>query len=615
MVERCQIRDYRTRAAKATQASPSVSSTDLNQQRAVERAVSFLDDAEGAVEGEGGDHRTYVVACRLKDYGVAQDVAFALLASKWNNKCSPPWPLDELERKVRNAYEYGIEPIGESAPERDFDRVGTQDVGSTSHSEGNGKAANGVMDELEATASRSPVLSMNEHYAFVQVGGGHRILWETQDEAGRDTVIHLSEQTFHRMHAAKGIMIGKTTRKVSQVWMEHPERRTFDRGIVFMPGHSAPPGYYNHWRGWPRGELGENEKVRPEWRAAVDRWLEHIHENIVEGNDDYFRWLVSWFAQIVQRPDVCSPVALALRGGRGTGKNSVMLPIQRLLGSYAVLTSNRRYLTSNFNSHLERCLLLVLDEAYWSGDKAAEGTLKDLITGGTHVIEHKGKEPYTVANLTRVALLSNEDWVVPAGHDERRYAVFELGTGRKQDRAYFQAMMDGFNAHGGGGYRLLMRELRAWDCVDTTAAPATRALGRQKLQSLPAEAAWWFTCLSEETIAGFDFDGWPEEIEFKILHESFVRWAKREGFRFFGRHTPSSFSRKLREFCSEIQMTRPRRNNEKRKRHISLPELEVCKTRFEDFIGHPVEWADAQNVSEADQRIRTRTTQVVDLLK
>jgi hypothetical protein len=47
--------------------------------------------------------------------------------------------------------------------------------------------------------------------------------------------------------------------------------------------------------------------------------------------------------------------------------------------------------------------MFALDEAFWSGDKQAEGTLKDLITGRDHVIEHKGKEPYTVANKTRVA--------------------------------------------------------------------------------------------------------------------------------------------------------------------------------------------------------------------
>jgi hypothetical protein len=40
-----------------------------------------------------------------------------------------------------------------------------------------------------------------------------------------------------------------------------------------------------------------------------------------------------------------------------------------------------RYITGRFNSHLVKCLLLHCDEGFWAGDKAAEGKLKDLITG------------------------------------------------------------------------------------------------------------------------------------------------------------------------------------------------------------------------------------------
>jgi Family of unknown function (DUF5906) len=65
-------------------------------------------------------------------------------------------------------------------------------------------------------------------------------------------------------------------------------------------------------------------------------------------------------------------------------------------------SSPTRYITGRFNSHLADCLLLHADEAFWAGDHAAEGKLKDLVTGHDHFIEYKGKEPVRVQNFVRL---------------------------------------------------------------------------------------------------------------------------------------------------------------------------------------------------------------------
>ena len=38
-------------------------------------------------------------------------------------------------------------------------------------------------------------------------------------------------------------------------------------------------------------------------------------------------------------------------------------------------------------------LVLHADEAFWAGDKKAEGMLKDLVSGKTHMLEYKGVDP------------------------------------------------------------------------------------------------------------------------------------------------------------------------------------------------------------------------------
>lgn len=73
---------------------------------AVAAAVAWLAGHPEAVEGAGGDLHTYQTACRLRDLGLSADQAFEAMAGEWNARCAPPWPFDELQTKVRNAYIY-----------------------------------------------------------------------------------------------------------------------------------------------------------------------------------------------------------------------------------------------------------------------------------------------------------------------------------------------------------------------------------------------------------------------------------------------------------------------------------------------------------------------------
>jgi len=95
----------------------------IDPNRARDRALAILDMAPGAVEGQAGDLATLKLAMRLKDAGCTPDDALELMLEHWNDRCSPPWSEDELAAKVRNAFKYGAEVPGISAPEAVFDPV------------------------------------------------------------------------------------------------------------------------------------------------------------------------------------------------------------------------------------------------------------------------------------------------------------------------------------------------------------------------------------------------------------------------------------------------------------------------------------------------------------
>lgn len=103
----------------------------LDQPQAIARATEYLATAEPAIEGAGGDTHTYVVAAKLKDFGVSQQTAVDLLLDHWNERNSPPWDPAELEQKVEHAYLYGRNAPGAADPMADFTIVETMTTPDT----------------------------------------------------------------------------------------------------------------------------------------------------------------------------------------------------------------------------------------------------------------------------------------------------------------------------------------------------------------------------------------------------------------------------------------------------------------------------------------------------
>jgi hypothetical protein len=79
---------------------------------AVERAKRYLASVPPAIAGQHGDVHTFRVCCRLvRGFALNDDQALDVL-SAWNERCQPPWPVDELRDKLRRAARYGREPVG-----------------------------------------------------------------------------------------------------------------------------------------------------------------------------------------------------------------------------------------------------------------------------------------------------------------------------------------------------------------------------------------------------------------------------------------------------------------------------------------------------------------------
>lgn len=110
--------------------------------------------------------------------------------------------------------------------------------------------------------------------------------------------------------------------------------------------------------------------------------------------------------------------------------------------------------------------------------ESSKPSLKALVTERNLVVEMKGIDIIQYRNCARLAIASNEDWVVPAGSGSRRWLVLQVSDARANDEAYFDALHKQLDD---GGYEAMMYELFEREITSNLKkAPETKALQEQR---------------------------------------------------------------------------------------------------------------------------------------
>jgi energy-coupling factor transporter ATP-binding protein EcfA2 len=294
--------------------------------------------------------------------------------------------------------------------------------------------------------------AFNRRYAVIRTSGGVKILVEPRTP--EDDVIFESQNDVSLYEKNRVLFVGGGTKgegakkmEAFKLWLEWDRRRTYSK-VIFAPGRNVTKDTYNLFRGWPF------QPIKGDWGLLRG----HIFENICDSNEVLFKWFMTWLAHMFQKPDAKPGSTVVVTGEKGTGKSTVFDYINQLLGRHGITVSQRKQIVGQFNGHLATTLLMVCEEAFWAADPQAEGVLKDMITNKSVLIEKKGYDPIQSDNYTRLALISNSDWVVPASlKDERRFFVLRCSSARRGDLEFFGAVRKQMEEQ--GGLEALMYEL------------------------------------------------------------------------------------------------------------------------------------------------------------
>jgi Family of unknown function (DUF5906) len=439
--------------------------------------------------------------------------------------------------------------------------------------------------------------AMNVRHAVIgNVGGKCRITEWLPSELD-EGAFQLSLQSKTDLIARYAhLQVGWTNRgqplTLGQRWFEHPQRANH-RGIVFKPGmpavitHPDTGSWMNLWRGW--GIFPEKGK----WPLLRG----HVEVILSGGEPKMADYIIRWTAWGFQNPGDLPEAALVLRGDKGSGKGIYLgTTIRRIYGPHGLQITQASHLTGRFNAHLWSCVYLFADEAFWAGDKQGEGVLKGLLTERPLPVEKKGVDVIMAVNHVKVGMSSNSYWVVPASHDERRYAVSDVnnryakGKAEEAERKEYFGAIQREIAEGGAAamlYDLMQMKLGDWHPREV---PVTKGLMRQKKESLRGNFQWLEPLLQPgELPANF---GRPN----RITTDNLLAYVKT--FRGLEYATEESIASFLYDDMGFIPELAPEGNRFRGKRGgprgWEFPPLLDLRARWETLFGGQWNWHDTE---------------------
>jgi hypothetical protein len=353
----------------------------------------------------------------------------------------------------------------------------------------------GEVDNEDPTDKIAAVVeALNKRFYVVEnFGGKCRVCEEVEEWHEGQQHVALVHQSFtdfanRFMHERIKFGVNKKGETVyqskSRIWLGCWQRRQYQR-VVYLPETPTPKDVRNLWRGFAYQPV----------KGDCSKYVAHIKDNICQGKQERYDWIMRWFAYSVRHPAEPGHTCPVFKGGQGVGKNIAAESFARLWGAHALTITQKSHFTGNFNAHLRNCSVLIVNEAFFAGDRSQAGAMKGLVTDRTIAIEAKGVDVVMTPNLLHIIFCSNEDWVVPADLDVRRFTVFEVSDAQRENLNYFAAINKELQ---NGGYSALLyhllHEVELGNFSPRLHLP-TEELDQQKEASLTGMESVWYECL------------------------------------------------------------------------------------------------------------------------
>jgi hypothetical protein len=192
--------------------------------------------------------------------------------------------------------------------------------------------------------------------------------------------------------------------------------------------------------------LGLRAKIVPEVNMSlIQPILTHLKEIFADDNEEYYTYIISWFAHLIQFPREFLPFLLMI-GPKRCGKSSfffwfVMYVMGK--GECGTDVENLDSIVAKFNSHTFQKLFIHVKELKGSTNDSHTSVydkmelLKSRITDPTAEMEKKFGDRVQIDNYAKFGGCANEIPIRLSHDDKERWAIFKSSGRRIGDSKYF----------------------------------------------------------------------------------------------------------------------------------------------------------------------------------
>ncbi len=216
-------------------------------------------------------------------------------------------------------------------------------------------------------------------------------------------------------------------------WIADKDHRSYKQ-MDFIPTHREFKEIYNTFNGFVCEDYKDTEFVH--CQEMIDMFIKHIGI-LVNNEAESIDYVIKYFADLIQHPDVLPEVALVFKSEQGFGKDMFITTISNMLGSeYILRTAKPDEIVGQFNGLVKNKLLVQMNEMEGKDGFALKEKIKNFITEARTTINEKNMKPYTQTNYTRNIYCTNSSRPLEIPHGDRRFTVFEAQR-MKPSQEYF----------------------------------------------------------------------------------------------------------------------------------------------------------------------------------
>ena len=240
----------------------------------------------------------------------------------------------------------------------------------------------------------------------------------------------------------KGTTISTTkeiTKNFYQIWSEDPDMKEYLEIVFNCDLDKIKPSQYNLF-----DNFKHLDKIDIKDEINLEPVFDHI-KSLVNYDEIHFKYVISWFAQLIQQPHILPHTTLIFISEEGVGKDLFSSFISEVINdNYCFNTEKLESMCGKFNSILGGKLLATINETNPVESRERIENIKYIITADKVWIEGKHKDPIKTQNFCRFMFFSNRLFAFPIEDGSRRPVIFKSSSkylpanyGVEENKKYF----------------------------------------------------------------------------------------------------------------------------------------------------------------------------------